>query len=87
MHKERVFVGDYVRCRKGQVLEVREIDKSDYCTLVDAEGEIVKRHEPIDTLTTDFLTTVEGAKAKADAEAKAKAKAKAKTKPNSRRQV
>ena len=60
---------NWVRCRKGQLLRIKKIDKSGYCTLVDADGKVVKGHEPTHTLTTNFVIQVDGI----NAEEKAKA--------------
>jgi hypothetical protein len=54
------LIDEWVECRDGQFGRISKIDKAGYCTLVDAEGKIVKGHEPGHTLKQNFRADVAG---------------------------
>ena len=59
------LIGKWVKCRDGQFGCVQKIDKAGYFTIVDAEGNTVKGHEPAHTVTADFRAEIAGAAAQA----------------------
>jgi hypothetical protein len=47
------YLGWWTECRDGTIGEIVKIDKAGYCELRDTNGEVVKRHEPLNRLKTE----------------------------------
>jgi hypothetical protein len=54
------LIDEWVETRDGEFGRVTKIDKRDYCTLVDAAGNVVKGHEPAHALTVSLKALVDG---------------------------
>ena len=59
------LIDEWVECRDEQFGCVSKIDKAGYCTAVDAEGKILKGHEPAHTLMANTRAYIAGGAAHA----------------------